>query len=79
MEKEARNAIERATQRARKLLDDDFTSQLEGTFDVLPSGVIEPKSGRHLSVRQMFQREKMVAAIDHKRRAGMNAAEAVAD
>ena len=35
MDKETRNAIECATQRARKLLEDDFALQLEGTFDVL--------------------------------------------
>ena len=58
MNKAARNAIERATQQARKLLDDDFSSQLEGTFDVLRSGVIAPKGGVHLLGRQQFQRDK---------------------
>ena len=38
MNKDTRNAIERATQRSRKLLEEDFYSQLEGTFDVLRSG-----------------------------------------
>jgi len=79
MDKSTRNAIERATQQARKLLDDDFSSQLEGTFDVLRSGVIAPSGGVHLSSRQQFQRGKIVAAIDHKRAAGMTALEAVAD
>jgi hypothetical protein len=79
MDKATRNAIERATQQARKLIDDDFSSQLEGTFDVLRSGVIPPKGGAHLSVRQQFQRGKIVAAIDHKLAAGMTAMEAVTD
>jgi hypothetical protein len=79
MDKSTRNAIERATQQARKLLDDDFSSQLEGTFDVLRSGVIAPSGGVHLSSRQQFQRGKLVAAIDHKLAAGMTALEAVAD
>jgi len=79
MDKSTRNAIERATQQARKLLDDDFSSQLEGTFDVLRSGVIAPSGGVHLSARQQFQRGKIVAAIDHKRASGMTALEAVAD
>ena len=79
MDKSTRNAIERATQQARKLLDDDFSSQLEGTFDVLRSGVIAPSGGVHLSARQQFQRGKIVAAIDHKRASGMTAFEAVAD
>ena len=79
MDRDTRNAIERATQRARSLLQDDFSSQLEGTFDVLRSGVVAPDSGAHLSRRQAFQREKIVAAIDHKRAAGMKSVEAVAD
>jgi hypothetical protein len=77
MDKETRNAIERATQRARKLLDEDFSSQLEGTFDVLRSGIVA-KGGAHLSANQAIQRDKIVAAIEHKR-AGMTAVEAVAD
>ena len=79
MDKATRNAIERATQQARKLLDEDFSSQLEGTFDVLRSGVIAPKGGVHLSARQQFQRDKIVAAIEHKRAAGTTAVEAVTD
>ena len=79
MDKDTRNAIERATQRARKLLEEDFASQLEGTFDVLRTGVVADKPGPHLSPRQVFQREKIVAAIEHKRAAGMSAEQAVAD
>jgi hypothetical protein len=79
MDKDTRNAIERATQRARKLLEDDFASQLEGTFDVLRSGTVVPKAGSHLTPKQVAQRDKIVAAIEHKRAAGMGAADAVAD
>jgi hypothetical protein len=79
MDKATRNAIERATQQARKLLDEDFSSQLEGTFDVLCSGVIAPKGGAHLSARQQFHRDKIVAAVEHKRAAGADALEAVTD
>lgn len=79
MDKDTRNAIEKATQRARQLLRDDFTSQLEGTFDVLRSGNFVVTPGAHLSPRQVFEREKIVAAIEHKRVAGMDPAEAVAD
>ncbi|HEX3131567.1 MAG TPA: DNA methyltransferase, partial [Thermoanaerobaculia bacterium] len=79
MDKDTRNVIERATQRARKLLEDDFASQLEGTFDVLRSGIVAPKAGSHLTPRQVAQRDKIVAAIEHKRAAGMGAADAVAD
>ncbi|MEA2600641.1 MAG: hypothetical protein QOF89_1633 [Acidobacteriota bacterium] len=79
MDKETRNAIERATQRARKLLEEDFASQLEGTFDVLRNGTVAPNAGPHLASRQIFQRNKIVAAIEHKRAAGMSSAEAVVD
>lgn len=79
MDKTTRNAIERGTQQARKLLADDFFSQLEGTFDVLRSGAIASNGGTHLSARQLSQRDKIVAAIEHKRATGTTATEAVTD
>jgi 23S rRNA G2445 N2-methylase RlmL len=79
MDKSTRSAIERATQQARELLQDDFSLQLEGTFDVLRSGEIAPKGGPHLSARQRIQRDKIIAAIEHKRSAGTTAVKAVAD
>ncbi len=79
MDKDTRNTIERTTQRARRLLEDDFYSQLEGTFDVLRTGAVAQKGGAHLSPRQAFHREKIVAAIAYKRAAGMTDAESVAD
>jgi hypothetical protein len=79
MDKAIRNAIERATQQARKLLDEDFSSQLEGTFDVLRNGVITATGGTHLSAFQQSQRRKILAAIEHKRASGMNVVDAVTD
>lgn len=79
LDKDTRNAIERATQRARKLLEDEVALQLEGTFDVLCTGAVVAKGGAHLSARQAFQRDRIVAAIEHKRAAGMTSAEAVKD
>jgi hypothetical protein len=79
MEKETRNAIERATQQARKLLEEDFAEQLEGTFDVLRTGAIASNAGSHLASGQVFQREKIVAVIAHKQSIGMTAVQAVAD
>lgn len=79
MDKDTRNAIERATQRARKLLEDDFASQLEGTFDVMRDGSVAKQAGAHMLPRQVFQREKIVAAIEHKWAAKMSPAQAVAD
>src|SRR4030095_4393755 len=79
MDKDTRNAIERATQRARELLGEDFEAQLEGDFDVHRNGTMAAKPGPHLTPRQAFQRERIVAAVEHKRAAGMNAADSVAD
>lgn len=79
MDRDTRNAIERATQRARYLLEEDFASQLEGTFDVMRGGLVAPHAGAHLSAKQAYQREKIVAAIEHKRASGMTASEAVVD
>lgn len=79
MDKDTRNAIERATQRARKLLEENFASQLEGDFDVHRDGTVAGNAGGHLSARRAFQRERIVAAIGHKRAAGMSAAVAVRD
>lgn len=79
MNKDIRNIIERATQRARKLLEEDFAAQLEGDFDVHRDGTVAAKAGGHLSTRQAFQRERIVAAIEHKRAAGMGAEDAVRD
>jgi hypothetical protein len=79
VDKDVRGAIERATQRARALLEKDFYTQLEGTFDVLRTGVVARTGGIHLSTKQAFQRTTIVAAIDRKRAGGMAAADAVAD
>jgi len=79
MDKDTRNAIERATQRARKLLEEDFAAQLEGDFDAHRDGTVADQGGRHLAARQVFQRERILAAIQHKRAAGTNAADSVVD
>jgi hypothetical protein len=79
VDKDTRNAIERATQRTRAILEEDFAAQLEGNFDVHRSGIVESTPSAHLSPREMFQREKITATIEHKRAAGMNAQQAVAD
>jgi hypothetical protein len=79
VDKETRSVIERATQRARTLLEDDFATQLEGTFDVLRTGEVPPNAGKHLKPREVVQRNKIVAAIERKRANGMNAVDAVKD
>ncbi|HOY82716.1 MAG TPA: hypothetical protein PLB92_11325, partial [Rhodoglobus sp.] len=79
MDKDTRNAIERATQRARKLLEEDFAAQLEGDFDVHRDGEVAASAGKHLSARDAYRRERIVAAIEHKRAAGMSPADAARD
>src|SRR5688572_17637945 len=79
MEKEARSAIQTATQRARRLLEEDFREQLEGIYDVTVDGRIPPQGGSHLTSSQQRLRARIVAAIEHKQAAGMKAAEVVAD
>lgn len=79
MDKDTRNAIERATQKARRLLEEDFAEQLDGKFDVRADRDIANRGGAHLSGREHLLRDKIVAAIEHKRSAGMKPAEAVAD
>lgn len=79
MDKTTRNAIERTTQRIRALLEEDYASQLEGTFDILLNGEVAPQGGSHLLLRQLVQRDKIAATVEHKRASGMTAAQAVAD
>ncbi len=91
MDKNTRNAIERATQQARRLLEDDFAEQLNGTFDVFVTrrdGQSEvtahgwaEKPGAHLDAKPKLQaqREKIVAALEHKRAAGVSREASVAD
>ena len=79
MDKDVRNAIERATQKGRRILEEDFAEQLDGVFDVRADGRVAEKGGKHLTSRQHLLRDKIVAAIEHKRSLGMKPAEAVAD
>ena len=79
MDKDVRSAIERATQKARRILEEDFAEQLDATYDVRADGRVAEKGGAHLTGRQHLLRDKIVAAIEHKRSAAMKSAEAVAD
>jgi hypothetical protein len=79
MEKATRNALQGAVQRARSLLTEDYSAQLEGVYDVMANGAIAPEAGIHLNERQRLLRPRIVAAIEHKSAAGMKPAEAVKD
>jgi hypothetical protein len=79
VDKDTRNAIERATQQLRRLLEEDFAAQLYGDFDVDPSGGWAERAGPHLSPQRVLQRGKIVAALEHKRATGLSAADSVTD
>lgn len=77
MDKATRNNIQRATQRARRLIEDEFREQLEGTFDILLDGTVAAAPGAHLSEAEGVVREKLVAVVAHKRATGLRPADAV--
>jgi hypothetical protein len=78
MDKDTRNRIQRATQAARGLLEQDFEDQLAGVFDIRMEGAMAGKPGSHLDAAQRIVRTKLVAAVEHFRASGQTAAEAVA-
>ena len=77
MDQETRNKLQRATQQVRRILEEEFAEQLEGTFDILPDGKILPEAGKHLDARQRLTRQKLVDAIEHIKAGGKRAQEAV--
>ena len=79
MEKQPSNPTKKATQDARKLLESEFSEQLEGIFDILPDGHIAASPGEHLNARERIIREKIVAAIEHEKAGGVSDAEGVAN
>ncbi|WP_295444816.1 SAM-dependent methyltransferase [uncultured Thiodictyon sp.] len=78
MDKDTRNRIQRATQAARGLLEQDFEDQLAGVFDIRLDGTIAGEPGSHLDAAQRIVRTKLVAAVEHFRASGQSAAEAAA-
>jgi hypothetical protein len=78
VEKDTRQRLERLTQNARRLLEQEFREQLEGRYDILLDGRIPLAAGAHLSARERMTWDKLVAAIAHKRAQGVNSADAVA-
>ena len=77
MEKEQRQKLERLTQAARRLLEQEFREQLEGRYDVLLDGRIGLAPGAHLSEQERVVWQRIVAAIAHRRRPGLSSADAV--
>jgi hypothetical protein len=67
MEKEQRNRLQKATQDARRLLEEEFRSQLLQTYDIDVENVRWAEGpGAHLQAEQRLIREKLVAWIEHK-------------
>ena len=79
MDRPTRNAIERATQRARRLLEAEFAAQLEGTYDILRDGSIGSSGGASLAPAEAARGATIVAAIERKGASGLKPAEAAAD
>lgn len=75
---EGRNLLQRATQAARGLLEQEYAEQLEGVFDIRLDGAIAEEPGEHLDGIQKVQRAKLVTAVEHLRGAGNSKADAVA-
>ena len=79
MDKDTRNRIQRATQVARALLEHDYGEQLEGTFDIRLDGTLTSGPGSHLSEEECILRQKLVAAVEHRKAGEPSNADAVAD
>jgi hypothetical protein len=77
MDRSTRKAIASATQELRRVLEDDFRAQLDGTFDVRATGEVAPSPGAHLTDDQRVTRSKVVAVLAYHRAAGLTASEAV--
>ena len=78
MQKEQRNAIQRAVKDARNLLEADFGSQLLEMFDIdVAKARVADGPGSHLDGEQRFVRSKLTAAIAHKQAAGNDLKEAL--
>lgn len=77
MDKDIRNRLQRATQAARALIEDEYGEQLEGTFDLRLDGTIPSEPGEHLDAHQQVLWSKLVAAIGHLEAGGETKPEAV--
>ena len=70
MDRETRNRIQRATQEARALLEQEYAEQLAGTFDVHLDGSVADAPGLHLDAGERLLRARLVASVEHLRAAG---------
>jgi hypothetical protein len=77
MDKDCRNLLFNTTQAIRRLLEEEFSLQLEGTFDIHADGRVAEHPGSQLSPVDQLVRRRMVEAIQHRLAVGESAAEAV--
>ena len=77
MDKDRRNLLFNTTQAIRRLLEEEFSLQLEGTFDIHADGRVAEHPGSQLSAVDQLVRRRMVEAIQHRLAVGESAAEAV--
>jgi DNA-binding MarR family transcriptional regulator len=67
MEKEQRSKLQKATQDARRLLEEEFSRQLLETYDInVAAGRWNDEPGTHLQAEQRLLREKLLAWIEHR-------------
>ena len=77
MDKETRNLLAKVTQDCRIFLEEDFSEQLEGTFDIFQNGRISENSSAPLNESQKFIRHKIIDAISIRRSKGESNSESV--
>ncbi len=77
MDKDTRTLIFNTTQAIRRLLEEEFALQLEGTFDVHPDGRVADQPGPQLTSAERLVRQRIVEAIQHRRAVGESAIESV--
>jgi hypothetical protein len=79
VERDVRNRIQRATQKARALLEREFAEQLEGEYDIRKDGSIAEAPGMHLDERGRRVREKLLAAIGRHMASGAATGDAIGE
>lgn len=77
MDQTVSDRLRNPTQAARTLLEQEFASQLEGTYDILLDGSIAGKPGAHLDAAGRLTRRKLVEALKHRMAGGREAADTV--
>ena len=79
LDHEARTALERFVQRARRLLEDDLAREAEGRFGIhVADGQIEHEDGLHLDPNGLSARREIVEVLEFLRREELSGADAAA-